>query len=305
MESGLTGIIKGNSVSKKKCSFIGIGVQKSASTWVHRILEDHPEVNTSEPKELDYFSFNFTKGQDWYESHFALEDGLIKVNGEISPSYFNSKEAPVRAYEYNPDYKIIVTLRDPVERAYSNHLHQIRIKHYQGQDTLFETGLSIDPSYVAQSNYMTHIDKWLQLFPKNNLLILLQEDIGVDPEKEARKVYRFLSVSSDFVSQNQNIRANISHTEKLKGVDNALKFSANIVRKLHLEKLVEYIKSLSLIRALREQNYKHLNEVVAKPSPKTTEALMEGFSEEVLELAEFLGRDRLPWKTWEYATNKK
>ncbi|MEO0913269.1 MAG: sulfotransferase, partial [Pseudomonadota bacterium] len=109
-----------------KPTLIGIGAQKCASSWAHTALGAHPDITGSDPKEIDYFSYYFDRGHAWYEAHFP--EGTAH-RFEISPSYFHDPRAPERLAAYAPEAKILVLLRDPVERAFSNHLHEVAKGH--------------------------------------------------------------------------------------------------------------------------------------------------------------------------------
>ena len=89
---------------------LGIGVQKCASTWLYDILLDHPQVALSEHKEIDFFSYHYGRGYQWYENHFRSESPQ-HFSGEISPSYFVEGLVPERLKLYAPDAKILVSLR--------------------------------------------------------------------------------------------------------------------------------------------------------------------------------------------------
>ena len=80
-------------------NFLGLGAQKCASSWIHKILEDHPDVFVSQPKELDFFTNYFNRGYTWYERHFNGA-GSAKAIGEVSPSYFCDPLAPERIRRY-------------------------------------------------------------------------------------------------------------------------------------------------------------------------------------------------------------
>jgi hypothetical protein len=289
-----------------RCNFVGIGVQKSASTWVYRILQDHDEVKVSNPKELDFFSQNYSKGIKWYDDHFLMNSNpaSAKVYGEISPSYFNDIDAPKNAYEYNPNFKIIVTLRDPVERVYSNHLHRIRIDDYDADDLTLESGLKYYSEYLEQSFYYKHISNWLTFFPRNQVLILLQEDIKNDPEKAALQVYKFLEIDQGHKSAFLYRKANVSFTEKVKGVDTTLKMVSKAFRKLGLARIVDTIKSSDIVLDFREKNRHHLGSVVPEMKDETMTMLHDTFSDDVLKLSILLGVKSLPWDTWVYANTK-
>lgn len=301
-----------------KCDFIGIGVQKGASTWVFDVLQDHPEVSMSFPKELDFFSLdeNFQKGEDWYHSFFDQQgSGDQKKLGEISPSYFHSEDAPKRVHKYNPKMKIIVTLRDPVERAYSNHLHVIRrdISNYGDvKDKTFESALQKftemsggNPQYLNQSRYYTHLKKWYDLFSKENIIVLIKEDIEKDPSKEASRLYDFLEIDGRHESMSLNKRSNVSYAVKYQFFENMLRGASQMAINLGLRKFVRAVKASPLVQKLREKNATHLSDEIPKMKEETKIMLMDEFSEEVINLSKLLELDSLPWKTWEHASKNK
>ena len=281
-----------------KCNFIGIGVQKSASTWVYRVLEDHPEASVSTPKELDFFSDNFNKGIEWYESYFTL-DGSKKVAGDISPSYFTSLEAIKNAKQYNQDLKIIVTLRDPIARAYSNHLHLIRLGegYYKGKDLTFEAGLAAHPEYLEQSYYFKHLSEWFSNFPKENILVMLQEEIEKDPVGHTEQLYSFLGIDQSHQSAFLLRRANVSAEPKIKFIEASLKASAKVVRKIGFYRIVEKIKSNSFISELREKNRKHISSRIPAMNKQTEDDLLKEINKDITELSRLLRRDLSIWNS--------
>src|SRR3989339_1804269 len=110
------------SVVNKKVDIIGIGVQKSATTWLYTCLSEHPEIRCSSKEEMNYFddSLSYSKGFEWYHAHFKF--GAWKT-AEYSPTYFYDKNVPARIHTYNPDSKLILSLRNPIERAFSHYRH--------------------------------------------------------------------------------------------------------------------------------------------------------------------------------------
>lgn len=252
----------------------------------------------STPKELDFFSQHYDRGFSWYEQHFV--DVQSQICGEISPSYFHHTAAAERAASYEPGLKILLTLRDPVERAFSNHLHQVRLGLVSGPDLSFESGLENNPMYLEQSRYSTHLQRWLQWFPMGQILVLLQEDIRVDPVREAKRVYRFLELDEAHRSDFLNKRANESYSETLKGIDATFKFAGRLGRRLGIADLVERLKRNRLIYGIRQANRRHLTQVVPRMRSDTRSELEQLFAPEVEELARLVGRDRFPWATWEH-----
>jgi Sulfotransferase domain len=276
-------------------NFLGIGAQKCATTWVYRVLQDHPQVAVSEPKELDFFSAAYDRGRQWYEGHFAR--GPAKAAGEISPSYFHDPLAPARAQAYNPDFRIVLMVRDPIARAYSNHLHEVRIGQYRGPDLSFEAGLANNPMYVEQSRYGRHFRNWLAHFPQEHILVLIQEEIESDPVTQARRLYEFLGLDVAHQSAFLFRRANPSSEEKLKGLNAALRRLGGLARRIGAHRIVNLIRRNPLVEGLRSANQRPLDQVIPAMSEATRQALLNLLREDTREFARLLKRSDLPWPT--------
>ncbi len=133
-----------------------------------------------------------------------------RARGEISPSYFGDPLAPGRVAHYLPEAKILLSLRDPVVRALSNHRHEVRIGHLTGPDLSFETGLRNNPTYIEQGLYATHLRRWRQHFSSASILVVLMEDIEAAPHAVCANVYRFLGVDERYVPAGMRSRYNAS-----------------------------------------------------------------------------------------------
>jgi hypothetical protein len=251
----------------------------------------------SDPKELDFFSYNYERGFQWFERHFQ-ENSLALVKGEISPSYLHDLAAPARLSAYRPDARILVTLRDPVERAYSNHLHDIRIENFQGPDLSFEAGLANNPMYIEQSRYAAHLKRWMGFFPSEQILVLLQEEIKADPHGQARLVYRFLGMDEHHVSNSIEKRANESYLPKSRERERLMRKLGDAARTAGLGAGVDLLRRTGVIDRIKQSNQQNIRNVVPPISAETREKLEVSFLDETRELAAILGRERLPWKTW-------
>ena len=174
--------------SKPIVDFIGIGAQKCASTWLHDVLIDHPQLALpGHVKEVNYFSYHYDRGRQWYERRFhaAADDVLC---GEISPSYLHTPGVFDRVADYNPAMRIILIARDPIARAISNHKHELRIGNIHGDDQSFEFGLDNNAAYVEQGLYAKHLGGWLTRFPTEQILVLKFDDVKVRPADTVAKV---------------------------------------------------------------------------------------------------------------------
>ncbi|MBV5272311.1 MAG: sulfotransferase domain-containing protein [Lamprocystis purpurea] len=224
----------GNQIVKRQL-FVGIGVQKCATTWLYDILLDHPQVALSKLKELDFFSYHFGRGYQWYEEQFPQDRPGCLV-GEISPSYFIDANVPERLQAYAPEAKLVVLLRDPVERAVSNHRHEVRLGNFHGDDISFVAGLANNPLYLEQSRYGTHLLRWLRHIPASRMLVLFQEDIDREPQAVAQQVYRFLDVDDRHVSNAVEGRSNESHVHRSRVLERARRAARDLVRLMGIDR---------------------------------------------------------------------
>ena len=284
-----------------KPTFIGLGGQKCASSWLYTVFSDHPDVFVSSPKEINFFSAFYDRGAQWYESHFA-NAGSRQAVGEISPSYLPDWNAPPRARVYNADFRILVALRDPVERAYSNHLHDIRLAYYQGIDLSFESGLANNPMYLEQSRYAQHLNRWLEYFPRENMLIVLQEEVLSDPQAQALRVYNFLGIGNDHVSDFVGQRAIESYLPKSRRRERLIRSAGALTRQMGLGWVERMLRRTGVISALHGGNRLPIRDAVPAMRDDTRLALHEALAADALRVAEIMGRKRLPWKTWEFAS---
>ena len=278
-----------------KLTFIGIGAQKCASSWLYDILADHPEAALSEKKELDFFSYRYEQGYGWYERQFPGKPGARAV-GEISPSYFNEASVPERARLYSPDLRILLSLRDPVERALSQHRHLIRIGMVSGPDYRFESALADNPSYIDQGRYATHLSRWLACFPKEQVLVVLMEDIRENPEATARRVYEFLGIDPEHRSTALYQKSNPSYAVRSRVTDTAIQRVRKTIRQLGLGGLWQALGDSGLRRLYRRMNRKPSEAVVPPVPPEALGKLRAAFKDEVCTLEKMLGRNLESWR---------
>jgi len=272
-------------------TFVGIGGQKCATTWLHGVLGQCPQVSLPQEKEVDFFSYYYDRGHEWYERHFDADEGHVH-RGDISPSYLIHPAAPARAAAYNPDLHILVTLRDPVQRAFSNHMHEARKGHISGDNLLFENALKNNPLYRDQGRYAAHLTGWFDHFPKERILVLFQEEINLDRATMARRVTDRLDLKplADFL----DLRANESVRYRHPLIGETLWKIGGLARRNGLGRVVENAKSLPGIRHWRNANREAMADVVDPMAEDTERALTEFFADDVAALERMLGRE-VPW----------
>ena len=278
-------------------TFIGIGAQKCASTWLYGVLQQCPGVMVSEEKEVDFFSYYFDRGYEWYERGFHSEEPRHH-RGEISPSYFIHPDAPARAHAYNPDMHVFVTLRDPVKRAFSNHLHEARKGHISGGNLVFEAALGNNPLYRDQGRYATHLQRWLDVFPSSQVSILFQEEINEDRLGMARRVTDALNVPP--IEQFLDLRANESVRYRNQTMGETLWKAGNFARRNGLGAVVETIKKAPGVKQMRASNREAMSDVVEPMTSVTEQELTEFYAGEVAKLETIIGR-AVPWSRFHAA----
>jgi hypothetical protein len=175
-------------------NFLHLGPGKSGSTWLHEVLIGHPEVFLTKAKDLYYFSRYFERGTSWYASHFRDATAQQHIVGEVCPDYLVSPLAAERIHStLGPSLQLMVTLRDPVERAFSSHLYLA--KHGLAEATFRET-LKAHPELLNEGRYGTLLQRYLQYFDKSQLLVATFDDLEADPQRFLNSVTNYLGIAS-------------------------------------------------------------------------------------------------------------
>lgn len=191
-------------------NFLIIGAQKAGTTWLAKCLGEHPDVFIPEIKEIYYFDRYYDKGLAWYEAYFEPWSGQ-KAVGEGTVGYIRSTTSPGRIRDtLGPDVKLIANLRHPVERAYSAY----RMHLSRGEipfDMDFRTFVREDVrTSRSQSTYTPQLERYLALFPRENLLVLLYEEMYRDTQKAVDTCARYLDVATGFTPPSLGDRVNNS-----------------------------------------------------------------------------------------------
>ncbi len=272
-----------------RIDFVCIGAQKCATTWLHDVLATHPQVSMPvDVKEVDFFSAKFDRGFQWYERHFA-PDTAAAVRGEVSPSYLCSADAPARVQAYNPAMKIILIARDPVARAESNHKHEVRVGHLAGDDLSFEKGLANNPMYVEQGLYSKHLDRWLECFPGNQVLVLKYETLRDDPVSTLAEVCRFLGVEEYDGGTALTSKSNVSYLPKSALLESGKNALRGALRAAGLDRVWTSLGDSGLRRWYQGMNRIEPSERIGKARPETLAELGRVFSEDAERLSEMTG----------------
>jgi hypothetical protein len=168
-----------------------IGAQKCGTTSLHAYLDLHPDVHMAAGKELDFFIADraWRNGPGWYAQHFR-DDAAVR--GEASPNYTAWPVwdgVPERAASLVPGARLVYLVRDPIERIESHYL-QRRLQDGQRGDIETVVGDVGDPCnlFVARSRYATQLERWLEHFPQEGVLVLSAEELRDDRRRAVQAV---------------------------------------------------------------------------------------------------------------------
>lgn len=213
--------------------FLIIGASRSGTTSLHYYLEEHPEIFMSNPKELRFFDIdsNYYRGAPFYQQYFqnASPD---QVKGESSPPYFHkgitfkSKESSKfdlnddsasRIKSMLPNVKLIITLRNPVMRLYSQYLKNLG----QGRETCLEVSEAIQEEldgkrhysksslcWLYKNTYSVHLERWFSLFSREQILVLIFDEWINDTGNSLRNICTFLEVNPVHQFTRKNVSKN-------------------------------------------------------------------------------------------------
>ena len=167
-------------------NFIVIGTQKGGTTSLYEVLKKHPGIYLNDRKELHYFSTEYNNELKWYSDHFKEAKRNQKC-GDITPFYLFHKESAKRIRDTTPNARLIVLLRDPVERTLSQYFHARRHgfetlclrEALEKEEKRLSTGNIYNiqkHSYLTRSKYMDQLMKYEKYFPKKQMLVLKSED---------------------------------------------------------------------------------------------------------------------------------
>lgn len=273
-------------------SFIVGGAGRTGTSWLHKCLREHPNIFVPNRKELNFFSENWDKGEDWYEKCFKGRKSEKEI-GEVSPSYLSTENVAHRIYEYNPRVKLIFIFRDPVERAYSEYCQRLR-QEMVSKEILKE--INEESEIVKGSIYYENLKKFLSYFEDGQIEIKLYEDLDNDPRSFLSSIYSFLEVDEQFVPK---IVEDKFHRRKpppkVKKIHSFLKkISSHIKSSGHTGKRIfEYVNG-----SILSDYYNKLNQDEDVPSLPTEkkQKLVEFFSEDVDKLSKCIGTNlRKKW----------
>lgn len=182
-----------------KPTFLGIGSARCGTTWLHRVLAEHPEIQMSTPKQLDFFDKNIVRHDlAWYYAHFDPPHGQTArpVRGEISPrNAALPTELIQMAKRTAPDARLVLLIRHPVDRIWSNAMHELGFRRGEEAKRIPMWRLHQycqSPRTTVYSDYAMMIRRWTAVFGEERLLVERFESIRTEPAELLRRILRHI-----------------------------------------------------------------------------------------------------------------
>lgn len=263
-----------------------VGAGKCGTTWLYGLLESHPECCASDVKETMFFEHYHHRGVKWYERHFDTGK-QHRVVSEVSNTYIFSPVVAERIHGYNPDAQIVITVRNPIERALSHYLFLKR----GGMDLpSFEEAVRSEAHrhILWRGRYFQHMQAYLNRFGADQVKVLVFEDLKTDQDWYARDFLRFIGVSESYPDfDHDRFRLPASAARSRVGA-RLLKHGANLARDAGLGSVVQSVKNSFVPRLA----YRPLT---ADERPTVSTALLDElhdyFRDDVASLSDWLSRD--------------
>ena len=199
---------------------IVIGVVRSGTTSLYHYLSQHPSIVKSTYDELGYFDSNYKLGLNWYKSFFpsifekkkVIQKNKKFMTYDVTPFYIYHEKAPQRIHQILPNSKLIVILRNPIDRSYSNYcmgdprekrkkktfeeviVDEKKILNKINKNNTDEYYNFVHSSMLARGFYAEQLENWYKIFPKDQILIIKSEEFATETNKIMNNIFDFLGL---------------------------------------------------------------------------------------------------------------
>lgn len=269
--------------------FIAVGPARTGTTWLHGVLYHRVSLPRG-TKETHYFDWFYDKGIDWYRAYF-VDCPAGQPVGEIAPTYFHKPEVRERIARVLPNCRVVCTLRNPAERAYS--AYRVYVREGETQLGFEEEVMRPGSRILNSSRYAFHLRGWQQLFGKDNIGIFLYDDLENDEQAYVDSICDFLGVERLDLSEIRQflVRNSVRHVPRSVRVAGWAHSVRVWLWSRRGDRVVRAFDRWGIWRFIHEGQREF-----APPSPELDDRLRELFLPEVEELESLLGRDLSAWK---------
>jgi|GEM_PF-4605690 len=279
-------------------TFLGIGAMKSGSSWVMNVIGTHPDILVV-PWEMHFFNRSFEKGESWYREQFRRAEKDKRETpyaavGEFTPVYLFYPEVPGRIAEMMPDVRLLLVLRDPVQRIYSEFRSWCRLNNRSDD---FADYLTFETAAIERGYYSRQIRRYLDHFPKEAITCLCFEQVSKDPDFLKTQLSEFLGVDSGGFDIDPNMSRNATYRPRFPGVYSALVNTQKRLARAGVHNLPQAARAMGLHKIFRAGEEKR----GFPPMTASDLSYLQGlYGDEANELYRTLGLDFSEW--WKTST---
>jgi len=276
-------------------NFVGIGLPRSGSTWLHELFATHPDVYVpARRKEVRFFDQYYGRGLGWYESFFPSETEAahFQAIGEITPTYFYCPECPRRIAEVGEIRQLLLTLRNPIDRAFSAYKIYVQLNNYGGSFTDF---VEQEPDAIESGFYSRWLRNYLQVFDRSQILVLVFEQMVADVPGTEQTLAHFVGVAPDrFNLAREKGKVNPSHVPA-EGLSRAAYTLSGVVYRKFRDWDLDW-----MVHKAKPAFKRLFGKGVELPpmDPETRSRLAETYRTEIKDLEVLTGIDLSVWADW-------
>jgi hypothetical protein len=274
--------------SRRLPDFVAVGPQRTGTTWLHQRLAGHIGLPTT--KETDFFSKHFEQGLDWYLAYFS-NCRADRPMGEVNPNYFGIPQAYERIARMIPRCKIVVSLRDPTERAWSSYRAMRRDAWTR---VGFEETVARSDVIRESSRYAFHLGNLRRLFGADRVLVLFYEDLEANPQSYLDHVCHFIGaprISIDGTTvATERVNA-VTHAPRSRRTAQNARNARDWMMKHRWHRTLALLETIGVWRRAFGGG-----EEFGVIDPDVEAQLREHFRSEVEALEQMVGRDLRRWK---------
>jgi hypothetical protein len=301
-----------------KVDFFVVGAARCGTTSLYNYLNQHPDIFLPNIKELNHFSEVESKERSDYKKPKTDQDYHTKIiklfedykrlfknakenqlKGDISPSYLSNNNTAQRIFKHNPNAKIIISLRNPVQRAFSHYAMNFGVGYDRHES--FEEALKAKREhiwgggnlYLEWSSYYELVKSYYDLFDKKNIHLIIFEDWTKNKEKALGEIFNFLGIDSKMV-----INHKTKHNEKVAYKNIKI---LNFLRNKYIKRIVGLFVFNKTKDKIKGKLFKK-EEFKMRLNPGTEKRLKDHFLTDVKNLEQLI--DIPLMKKWNMETNK-
>ncbi|SRR5581483_261345 len=289
--------------------FVVVGAEKSGTSWLSDKLKQHPQVFIPSQKELHYFNtrfvedptlrnYNHDKPLSWYISFFKEAHDAQK-KGEVCPSYLWDEQAAKCIWKVFPNAKIVILLRNPVERTFSAYRYYLQ-RGIITRDNFRQALNTHADILLSRSKYYPQVKRYLDVFPSEHVSIFFYDDLKKSNEQFLLAVERFLDVE-DYIPPEINKRSNLTAVPRSRWLGKFLYQIRALGRKHSFVWLLDAMRRFGIARSFEAWRMSN------QRNPEPTEIdrlkfedrrwLLQYFDEDIRDLENLLGVDLGMWRS--------